>query len=209
MKSSPYTTIHHSFKVQLGLNDSEYCIIDLIYQYSTNTRGPRPGWCVMRKEKMRHIFGYPRRTLTRYISNLVARGLVERSQSDMFLRTTLYYNQLRSEYFEQLPEMDFSYRHLSNYDRGKVYEVYENEYNVNTMMNLLKDEVERINMKFKSIDPGQLNTALSEFKDTCLTGKYGKELSLKKMVNRYELFLNRFFHSNKKFLPYKNLAPDN
>jgi DNA-binding MarR family transcriptional regulator len=79
-----FTIIYHPIRVELGLNNNEYIVIDSINQLSHRPDHP---WCIQTKKQIAAFTGISERTVYRAIERGIDLGLIERSERDE-LRST-------------------------------------------------------------------------------------------------------------------------
>lgn len=79
-----FTIIYHPIRVELGLNNNEYIVIDSIDQLSHRPNHP---WCIQTKKQIAVFTGISERTVYRAIERGIELVLIERSERDE-LRST-------------------------------------------------------------------------------------------------------------------------
>lgn len=92
-----YTTIRHEPRIQLGLSNDEYALLDLIHRRA-NSPGPVQGWCVTSKDVICVDLDYSKSTVKRMLKKMIDLGYLEKSKDGKRKRTTPeFYNVAYSE----------------------------------------------------------------------------------------------------------------
>lgn len=81
-----YNTIHHDIRNNAGLSMLDYCILEMIYNLSTNGNERYTTWCNASKSKFTHLASS--RTIVNRFNHLEKNGWIEFKDSKRFLKKT-------------------------------------------------------------------------------------------------------------------------
>lgn len=83
-----YTLINHPARRALGISEAEYCLLDLVYKYSTNPNGLVKGWCYASKLEIAREREMSESGVYKMVRRLQALALLQSQPQTGYLRTT-------------------------------------------------------------------------------------------------------------------------
>ena len=201
--SLAYTTIHHALKAHLNISDSQYVILDSIYQLSVRPENPETGWCGASLQYLADFSRIPYGSVRRYILEL--EGLNYIVTRGLYRQTTPLYRQIRDQFLYDIaptklskmdtptcPKWTLKLSKMDTNNNNKNIEIYKQEW-----FQPFSDIFYIVLNEFSTHPMKDRLRAAAGFWDNVALGMYGDDITSRDLQIRLRKYLRTYFTNYK------------